>query len=69
LVAHADVPSETEQRRAPNYHEKENIMATCKICKTTSNIVHSGTDALLLGIPGAQTGTMCYSCAQKANTK
>lgn len=40
-------------------------MAACKACSTTENIVHSGVDALLLGIDGAETGTMCYPCANK----
>jgi hypothetical protein len=38
----------------------------CKVCGTEQNIVHSGVDALLLGIDGAETGTMCYGCANKA---
>jgi len=38
-------------------------MSKCKVCKTTENIVYSGVDALLLGIPGAETGTTCYKCA------
>jgi hypothetical protein len=41
-------------------------MPECKVCKTTETIVHSGVDALLLGIVGAETGTMCYSCANQA---
>lgn len=40
-------------------------MAKCQKCGTSDNIVHSGTDALMLGIPGAQTGNICYSCARK----
>ena len=40
-------------------------MPECKVCKTTEKIVHSGVDALLLGIDGAETGTMCYSCANQ----
>jgi len=41
-------------------------MSKCKVCQTTENLVYSGVDALLLGIPGAQTRTMCYPCANKA---
>jgi hypothetical protein len=40
--------------------------SVCKVCSTTENIVHSGVDALLLGIAGAETGIMCYSCANQA---
>jgi hypothetical protein len=40
-------------------------MAECKQCATTENIVHSGVDALLLGVEGAETGTICYACANK----
>ena len=39
-------------------------MSECKECQTTENIVYSGVDALLLGIPGAETQTICYSCAK-----
>ena len=38
-------------------------MSQCKQCDTTENIVYSGIDALLLGIPGAETQTICYPCA------
>jgi hypothetical protein len=38
-------------------------MAECQKCDTTENIVHSGVDALLLRIPGAETEKICYSCA------
>lgn len=38
-------------------------MSKCKVCQTTENLVYSGVDALLLGIPGAQTRTTCYKCA------
>jgi len=38
-------------------------MAKCEKCDTTENIVHSGVDALLLGIPGAETEKICYPCA------
>jgi hypothetical protein len=41
----------------------------CKICGTKENIVHSGVDALLLGIAGAETGTRCYDCANKEREK
>jgi len=41
-------------------------MSECKVCKTTENIVYSGVDALLLGIPNAETETTCYPCANKA---
>ena len=40
-------------------------MSKCKISATTENIVYSGVDALLLGIDGAETQTMCYPCANK----
>jgi hypothetical protein len=40
-------------------------MSECKVCKTTENIVYSGVDALLLGIPNAETETTCYPCANK----
>jgi len=40
-------------------------MATCEVCATEENIVHSGVDALLLGIEGAETGKICYDCANK----
>jgi len=45
------------------------MMAECKSCNTTEGIVYSGIDALLLGIDGAETGTLCYSCANKAKTE
>lgn len=38
-------------------------MAKCEKCDTTDNIVYSGVDALLLGIPGAETEKTCYPCA------
>ena len=38
-------------------------MSECKECQTTENLVYSGVDALLLGIPGAETETICYPCA------
>ena len=40
-------------------------MATCEVCSTEENIVYSGVDALLLGIEGAETGKICYDCANK----
>ena len=40
-------------------------MSKCKFCGTTEGLVYSGVDALLLGIPGAETGTTCYGCANK----
>jgi hypothetical protein len=40
-------------------------MSKCKFCDTTEALVYSGVDALLLGIPGAETGTTCYTCANK----
>jgi hypothetical protein len=40
-------------------------MSKCKFCDTTEALVYSGVDALLLGIPGAETGTTCYQCANK----
>ena len=39
---------------------------SCNKCETTDNIVHSGVDALLLGIDGAATGNICYDCANAA---
>jgi hypothetical protein len=41
-------------------------MSKCQVCDTTEKIVHSGVDALLLGIPGAETGKICYPCANQA---
>jgi len=41
-------------------------MSECKVCQTTEKIVYSGVDALLLGIPGAETGIICYPCANTA---
>jgi len=38
-------------------------MSKCRFCGTTEGLVYSGVDALLLGIPGAETGTTCYKCA------
>jgi hypothetical protein len=38
-------------------------MSKCKFCGTTEGLVYSGVDALLLGIPGAETRTTCYKCA------
>ena len=40
-------------------------MSKCLSCDTEQNIVHSGVDALLLGIDGARTGDKCYDCANK----
>jgi len=40
-------------------------MSKCKFCDTTETLVYSGVDALLLGIPAAETGTTCYQCANK----
>lgn len=40
-------------------------MSKCRFCDTTEGLVYSGVDALLLGIPLAETGTTCYSCANK----
>ena len=40
-------------------------MSECKECQTTDNIVYSGVDALLLGIPNAETETICYPCANE----
>ena len=40
-------------------------MSECKECQTTENIVYSDVDALLLGIPNAETETTCYPCANK----
>ena len=44
-------------------------MSQCKICLSQEDIVHSGVDALLLGIDGAETGTKCYPCANKQRTE
>jgi hypothetical protein len=35
----------------------------CTSCGTKENIVHSGTDALLLGCIG-KTGQICFTCAR-----
>ena len=43
-------------------------MAKCSTCETEDNLVYSGVDALLLGIPGAETQTKCYPCANKELT-
>jgi len=43
-------------------------MSKCKFCGTTEALVYSGVDALLLGIPGAETRTTCYKCANKERT-
>jgi hypothetical protein len=40
-------------------------MSQCLSCNTTKDLVYSGVDALLLGIPGAETQTKCYPCANK----
>ena len=40
-------------------------MSKCKFCGTTETLVYSGVDALLLGIPNAETETICYPCANK----
>lgn len=37
-------------------------MAKCNKCNTESNIVHSGVDALLLGVLD-QIEQVCYDCA------
>jgi len=44
---------------------EEEEMSKCLSCDTEENIVHSGIDALLLGIDGARTGDKCYDCANK----
>jgi hypothetical protein len=44
-------------------------MAKCEKCDTTENIVRSGVDALLLGIPGAETEKICYPCANADRAK
>ena len=41
-------------------------MSKCQVCDTTEKIVYSGVDALLLGIEGAETGKICYPCANQA---
>jgi hypothetical protein len=38
-------------------------MAKCEKCDSQDNIVFSAVDALLLGIPGAETEKTCYPCA------
>jgi len=43
---------------------KEKKMAKCNDCGTTSNIVHSGTDALVLGVID-KVEKICYDCARK----
>lgn len=37
----------------------------CANCGTKEDLIHSGTDAWLAGIPGARTGIACKNCAQK----
>ena len=39
-------------------------MAKCNKCNTEENIVHSGVDALLLGVLD-QIEQVCYACANK----
>ena len=39
-------------------------MSKCIVCNTSENIVHSGTDALVLGVLKA-VERICYSCASK----
>lgn len=43
-------------------------MPTCIICNTKEAIVHSGTDALLLGVIKL-VERVCYPCAQKVGSK
>jgi hypothetical protein len=40
-------------------------MSKCRECETEDNLVYSGVDALVLGIAGAETGIICYPCANK----
>jgi hypothetical protein len=40
-------------------------MTKCSQCSSEEKIVHSGVDALLLGIEGAETGKLCYPCANQ----
>ena len=44
-------------------------MSKCLKCETEDRIVHSGVDALLLGIEGAETGKICYPCANDARAE
>jgi hypothetical protein len=39
-------------------------MAKCNKCGTSDNIVHSGTDAFVLGVID-QVEKICYDCANK----
>ena len=39
-------------------------MPKCVICNTSENIVHSGTDALMLGVIKL-VERICYTCANK----
>jgi len=43
-------------------------MNNCSICGTTESIVHSGTDALLLGCLDL-IGVICYDCANAEREK
>jgi hypothetical protein len=43
-------------------------MNTCSICGTTENIVHSGTDALMLECLD-RIGEICYTCANVQREK
>ena len=43
-------------------------MATCKKCDTETNIVHSGVDALLLGVM-EDIYKICYACANAKEEK
>jgi len=43
---------------------KEETMAKCNKCNTQDNIVHSGVDALLLGVLD-QIEQVCYACANQ----
>jgi len=44
-------------------------VSKCLKCETEDQIVHSGVDALLLGIDGAKTGEICYPCANDARAE
>jgi len=44
--------------------ELKTMATICSVCENPdARVVWSGVDALMLGIPGAETGKYCYSCA------
>jgi hypothetical protein len=47
------------------YEKEGKIMKECKSCKNT-DLVYSGVDAFILGVP---TETYCYPCANKIKSE